>query len=199
MLNTKDILYVCCSKNNKSKYRKGMKKEIILILLAFLMFQCIQPKYIVKKQSEINLLDLNHATINYIPIADSDLINSKILDSTYCLIESKKYSRLYTYIHFLEGTGINSSEFQLAKTLHLITDKEYNQANQSVQLIEESDYKLLKRLLTIDLKYETARINGGFNYNELLKSYQSVIDSFPNNLPLKKIVAIRLRYLRYNY
>jgi hypothetical protein len=176
-----------------------MKSKILLIILAFGLCYCTSPKYITKKQSEIIKLDLDNSVTNYIPISDNDLKESKILDSSYCLIESKRYSKLDRYIDFLEASGISSSDMYLSKTLLLITKKDYANAAKSIEKINDSDYLLLKRLLSIDLNYEITKTNGGFDYNSFLKCYQDIIDSFPDDSSLNKIVAIRLRYLRYNY
>lgn len=176
-----------------------MKVKYLLLLLVVGLYQCTSPKYITKRQSEIVNLDLDHSITNYIPIADHDLIGSKILDSSYVLMVGKKYSRLDRYISSLELSDIHSSDLYLSKTLLLISRKEYLTATQSLSKVNDSDYSLLKRLLSIDLNYEIARTNGIFNYNKFLKSYQELVDTYPDDESLKKIVAIRLRYLRYNY
>jgi len=176
-----------------------MKNIIILLSISLGFICCTAPKYITKKQSEINKLDLDNSITNYIPIADNDLEASTVLDSTYCLLTNKKYLKLEKYINQLESSGNNSSDFYLSKTLLQITNGDYPNAVKSVRLINETDYILLKRLLSIDMNNELAKTNGVFDYNGFLKRYQDLIDSFPENESLKKIVAIRLRYLRYNY
>lgn len=175
-----------------------MKNKIILVILALGLFCCTTPKYITKKQSEIVKLDLDNSITNYIPLADNDLKKSKILDSSYCLMANKKYSKLNKYINSLETSGNKSSDLYLSKTLLLIAKKDYINAANSLHLINNSDYILVRQLLSTDLSYEISKANKTVDYNALLKSYQDLIDSFPDDRPLKKIVAIRLRYLRYN-
>lgn len=178
---------------------KTMKSVSILGVLIVALYSCASPKYITRKQSEIVKLNLDNSIINYIPLADHDLSGSKILDSSYVLIVGKKLPRLDKYLQSVEKTGINSSDLYLSKTLLAITLKDYIAAAQSLKQTNDTDYPLLKRLLSIDLNYEIAKTNGTFKYNGFLKSYQELIDSYPDDNSLKKIVAIRLRYLRYNY
>jgi hypothetical protein len=176
-----------------------MKNGILLLLIVLASTYCTPPKYITKKQSEIMNLDLDNSITNFIPISDEDLNKSKILDSSYNLIILKKYSILESYLRSLKTSGIITSDFYLSKTLFLITKKNYSDAVISVRKIKDSDYVLLKRLLSIDLNYEIAKDNGSFGYEQFLKSYQDLIDAYPDNASLKKIVSIRLRYIRYNY
>lgn len=176
-----------------------MKKKYLLFLLVVTLYNCISPKYITRKQSEIVMLDLDQSITNYIPIGDHELSRSKILDSSYVLIVGKKLPRLDKYLHSLEKSGIHSSDLYLSKTLLAITLKDYIAAAQSLKQTNDSDYPLLKQLLSIDLNYEIAKANGTFRYNVFLKSYQELVDLYPDDDSLKKIVAVRLRYLRYNY
>lgn len=181
-------------------HRQAFKyTQLLLVVPLFALFNCTSSKYITQKQSEIAKLDLDQSITNFIPIADQDLSRSKILDSSYVLIVDKKLPRLDKYLRKLEKSGIHSSDFYLSKTLLAITQKDYMAAAQSLKQINDSDYPLLKWLLSIDLDYEIAKANGTFSYNEFLKSYQELIDSYPDDQSLKKIVALRMRYLRYNY
>ena len=65
--------------------------------------------------------------------------------------------------------------------------------------VDGKENKMLKMLLSIDLNYEIERTDAGLNFKAYLQKYQDLIDLFPDNAVLRKIVAIRLRYLRYNY
>jgi len=178
----------------------NLTKYNFAILILFLgMFCCTPPKYIVKKQSELIKLDLDNAIVNFIPIPDNELIISNLLDSSFNLLINKKYRKLDKYINSKESSGIDTPDLFLSKTLLLITKKEYSDAFQSLTKIHDSDYSLLKKLLILDLNYEMARMNGNFDYNRFLKDYQSFLDSYPDDLTLKRIILIRLRYLRYNY
>lgn len=176
-----------------------MKQKYLLFIVIAVLYGCTSPKYITCKQSEMVRLDLDGSVTNYIPIADQHLRESKILDSSYLLITGKKLARLDKYLQSLEKNGVHSPDVYLSKTLLAITQKAYATAAQSIQQIPDSDYALLKSLLTIDLNYEIERANGTFRYNEFLKRYQALIDAYPDDNTLKKIVAVRLRYLRYNY
>lgn len=176
-----------------------MKRNVLLLLLVIGFCHCISPKYITRKQSEMVHLDLDNAITNYIPLPDSDINRSGILDSTYVLIAGKKYSKLNNYIRTLEKSGIQSSDLHLSRTLLLISKKDYANAAINLEKIRHSDYPLLKDLLSIDLEYELSKRNGTFHYNHFLKSYQQLIDTYQQDTTLKKIVAIRLRYIRYNY
>ncbi len=177
-----------------------MKNKIIISILVLGSFNsCITPKYYVLKQSQFQAMDLDKCAINYIPLEDETLAGSVILNSTYKLLTEKKYTTLEGYINKLKEAGANSSDFYLAQTLLAMTDQNYSAAQNSLKRVDDKENKLLKRLLTIDLNYETKHTEGSFNFKVYLKEYQDLIDSFPDNMALKKIVAIRLRYLRYNY
>ncbi|HET6556436.1 MAG TPA: hypothetical protein VFG54_03920 [Prolixibacteraceae bacterium] len=177
----------------------NMKRNWLLLLLVIGLWHCTLPKYIVQKQSEMVKLDLDQSITNFIPLDDADLMESKILDSTYILIAQKKFSKLNKYIRSLEKSGIRSSDLSLSNALLLISKKQYSSAAACLEKIPDSDYPLLKDLLLIDMDYELSKINGSFNYNRFLKSYQQLTDTYPENTVVKKIVAIRLRYVRYNY
>lgn len=176
-----------------------MKQKQLFILLFVALYGCISPKYFTQKQSELVRLDLDHSITNYIPLDDQELVGSKILDSAYVLIVDKKLTKLEKYLHSVENIGIHSTDLYLSKTLLAITRKDYRSAALSLKLVDEVEYSLLKELLSIDIDYELARANGTVKYNEFLKSYQQLIDAYPDDNILKKIVAVRLRYLRYNY
>lgn len=176
-----------------------MINKLLLFLMVIGLYCCVPPKYITKSQSEITVLNLDKSIVNYIPLSNDDLIKSQILDTSYQLIKNKKYSKLDNYINSLERSGVHSSDLYLSRTLLLITKKNYVTALQSLKNIKDPDYVLLKRLLSIDLTYEKARINRDADYSMLLKDYQALIDAYPDDKTLKKIVSIRLRYLRYNY
>ncbi len=175
-----------------------MRNKFLVVLVAFGMSFCVAPKYVVQKQSELGKLSLNHSVVNYIPLADSDVNNSTILDSTYRLILAKKYSKLNVYLNTLGASGVHSPAFYLSKTLLYITYNDYPKAVVSLRQIGTEDYLLLKRLLAIDLEYELAKTGGGFDYTESLKGYQDLIDSYPGDSILKNIAGLRVRYLRYN-
>lgn len=66
-------------------------------------------------------------------------------------------------------------------------------------MINGPDYMLVKELLFIDMSYELAKQYGSKEYNSFLQDYQALIDRYPENESLKKITALRTRYIRYNY
>ena len=176
-----------------------MRNTILLLIITFGLFYCTPPKYIAKRQSEIVHLDLDNSIINYIPVADVDLKNSRILETSYNLIVNKKYSKLERYINGLENSREATSDLYLSKALLFISKKEYETAAQNLQKIKNDDFKLLKQLLSTDLDYELAKINGTMDYKGFLHRYQELMDYYPDDTSLKKILAIRIRFMRYNY
>ena len=173
-----------------------MKKMIIIVGLIFGLISCTQTKYFVKTDTALSKMDLDNTIINYIPIMDSQLASSAILGSTYSLLEARKYAKLSEY---LETIQTDSPDYYLAKTLYHISKAEYQEAADFLRRISENSYNLLKQLLFIDVSYELARLNGSVNYRKFLQDYQSLIDNHPDNEQLKKIVSVRIRYIRYNY
>lgn len=165
-----------------------MKRNWLLLILVIGLWHCTYPKYIPQKQSEIVKLDLDQSITNFIPLEDADLEKSKILDSTFVLIARKKFSKLGKYIQTLEKSGISSSDLLLSNALLYISKREYSIAATWLEKIPDSDYPPLKDLLLIDMDYELSRINSSFNYNAFLKSYQQLIDAYPEDPVLKKIV-----------
>ncbi|MEI8271978.1 MAG: hypothetical protein WCG08_05105 [Paludibacter sp.] len=177
-----------------------MRNKIILTLIVLGSFYgCITPKYTILKHSEIQSLDLDKIGLNYIPLEDEMLAKSAVLDSAYKLLSAKKYMTLESYIKKLEESGASSSDFYLAQTLSAITNLNYSGARTSLMKVDGKENKMLKMLLSIDLNYEIERADAGLNFKAYLQKYQDLIDLFPDNAVLRKIVAIRLRYLRYNY
>ena len=177
-----------------------MKNKIILTLLVVgCFYSCISPKYIVLKHSEFQAVDLDKSELNYIPLEDEMLAKSAVLDSAYKLLSAKKYMTLEGYIKKLEESGANSSDFYLAQTFSAISSLNYPDAKLSLMNVDGKENRMLKMLLSIDLNYEIERTKAGLNFKTYLQKYQDLIDLFPDNLMLRKIVAIRLCYLRYNY
>ena len=174
-------------------------KLILLTLLCSILYSCTSPKYVLLINSEIQSQNLDNSLINYIPLEDELIAKSALLNYSYKLISEGKYSTLEMYVNKLEESGANSTDFYLAKTFSAIANQNYSGALKSLDKVNGNEYTLLKRLLTIDLNYETERPEGNFNFKIYLRKYQDLIDSYPGNTILRKIVAIRLRYLRYNY
>jgi len=177
-----------------------MKIKIIMtITILGCFYSCTTSKYTIMKHSQIQSQDLDNSLVNYIPLEDELVEKSAVLDSSYKLISAKKYLTLDSYVTRLQESGANSSDFYLVKTLFDITQLNYSQAQKSLAKVNDNGCKLLKNLLTIDLNYEIERTESTFNYKAYLQRYQHLIDTYPDNNVLRKIVAIRLRYLRYKY
>ncbi len=177
-----------------------MKIKIpVIVFLLLILYGCYSPKYIVATQSDLHRTDIEKSMINYIPLDDKYLENSLILDSTYSLLKSKNFYRLENYVEHLKQSNVTSPDFYLANVFSAISTQNYSEALSALNHITDSEYALLVQLLTIDLKYETDRTKNNINFPAYLKQYQKLVDSYPDNLLLKRIVAIRLRYLRYNY
>ncbi len=157
------------------------------------------PKYIVQKRSEIRQGALDSFSVNYLPINDADLQNSKILDSVYSLLIIGKYNMAYDYIVAADSLTMITSGWKMAKVLYWTTIGDYERATMKLKRIDDSAYPVLKRLLLIDLAYEQQLSFGRQKYKEFLADYQALIDAYPDDELLKKIIFIRSRYLRYNY
>lgn len=175
-----------------------IKIPVFLIPLLFL-YGCNSPKYIVATPSEISRTNIEKSLMNYIPLDEEYLTNSVILDSTYSLLKSQRYLRLENYLNHLEQSKATSSDFYLAKVFSAISYNNYPEALSVLSNITDSKYELIVRLLTIDMNYETERTSSNINFSAYRKQYQKLLDSYPDNVLLKRIVGIRLRYLRYNY
>lgn len=173
-----------------------MKKQIIILGLALGLISCTQTKYFVKSENDLSKIDLEQNILNYIPLMNKDMDSSKILDSTYKLLSIKKYSKLYNY---LSKNQSDSPDYFLAKTLYHISKTEYQDAADNLRKINDGTYDLLKQLLSIDLSYELAKIKGSKDFKKFLHDYQMLIDKYPDNEQLKRIVSLRIRYIRYNY
>jgi hypothetical protein len=174
-------------------------KVLIYIIILGLFYSCTTPKYYVLKNSQFANLDFDKILINYIPVADELVTESIILDSTYNLLTKKKYFALENFVKSINETETNSADLNLALTFSSISYLDYSNALISLNKINNPKYNPMKDLLNIDISYEIDRHNENFDYKKYLQKYQKLIDTYPEDIILKKIVAIRLRYLRYNY
>lgn len=66
-----------------------------------------------------------------------------------------------------------------------------------MQHLNESDYPLLRNLLLIDSEYEMEKYKDTYSYQNYLDRYQKLLDQNHQNIVLKKLVAIRVRYALY--
>jgi hypothetical protein len=160
------------------------------------LISCTQTKYFVKTDTALSKMDLDNSIVNYIPIRDNELASSAILNSTYSLLEMRQYAKLRRYLATIQT---DSPDYYLARTLYHIAKTEYQEAADFLSKVNESSYHLLKQLLFIDVNYELARLGGSVNYRQFLRDYQSLIDNHRGNEQLRKIISIRIRYIRYNY
>jgi hypothetical protein len=169
-----------------------MKKSLPAFVFIVIFMSCAPGKYFVETESELLQIDWERTVLNYIPLMDDDL-DSDVLFTTYSFLKSKKYSQLNRYL----STVQNSPDYYPAKTLYCIAVSKYTEA---VKYLDKTDdtHILLKQLLTIDLDYELTRKEGYMNYWKFLNDYQKLIDEYPDNNILKKIIAIRIKYIRYN-
>ena len=174
----------------------NLKKTVVILGLTLGLVSCTQTKYFVKSESDLLQIDFEHNILNYIPLMEEDLKNSTVLDTTYKLLVLKKYPKLKKYLSSIKS---ETQDFYLAKTLYYISKSEYQEAVVNLRMINENHYALIKGLLFIDLSYELAKKSGSMDYKKFLQDYQMIIDKYPDNEFLKKIVALRIRYIRYNY
>jgi len=59
-----------------------MKKSFVFLAVVLGITSC-SPRFFVKTESELMQMDLKEENRNYIPIADSLLLSSEILNKTY--------------------------------------------------------------------------------------------------------------------
>ena len=133
--------------------------------------------------------------LNIIPLMDEDLKYSAILDTTYKLIRSRKFSKLRRHLSSVQS---EAPDFYLAKTLYHISKREYQNAIINLRLINDGYYTLIRDLLLIDLDYELTRLAGTRDFRRFLRDYQNLIDRYPDDEFLRKIIALRIRHIRYN-
>lgn len=174
-----------------------MKKVVVILGLILGVISCSTPtKYFVKSENELSRIDFERNMLNYLPLLDADLKNSTVLDSTYKLLVLRKYSKLDKYLSSVKS---ETQDFYLARTLYYVSKTEYKEAANYLRKINEEQYPILRELLYIDLSYELSKNSSSTIYKQYLKEYQELIDKYPDNEYLKKIVALRTRYIRYNY
>jgi len=92
-----------------------MIKRIIILGFVFVFFSSTQTKYIVKSDADLRRIDLKENMLNFIPLMEDDLNSSKILDSTYNLLNLRKYSKLNNYLSSIPS---ESPDYYLAQTLY---------------------------------------------------------------------------------
>ncbi|MDR2026952.1 MAG: hypothetical protein LBQ01_05245 [Prevotellaceae bacterium] len=171
---------------------KYVKIYLVILGLTGLFMSCAPAKYFVETEDVLSQIDWERNVLNYIPLMGDDL-HSDVLYATYQLLKSKKYSQLNLYL----STVQNSPDYYPAKALYCIAKSKYTDALEYTDKIKENRI-LLKQLLSIDLNYELSRMAGEYNYKKFLQDYQNLTDEYPDNDILKKIIAVRIRYVRYN-
>lgn len=176
--------------------KNALKKLIFFVVLLIGFTGCVQTKYFVKMETALSKLDLDKSLVIYIPVADSDVFSSAILDSSYRLLQRKQFDHLS---HYLKTLHSETSDYYLSKTLLYMAQTKYREASEYLHRIDDGQYQLTKQLLTIDLRYELSRTAGSNDFSLLLHEYQTLIDTYPNNESLRKIISLRIRYIRYNY
>jgi hypothetical protein len=171
-----------------------MKKYLVILMFSGILISCAHCKYFVEKEDTLSQIDWKQNVVNYIPLTNDDL-HSDVLRTTYLLLKSKQYLQLDYYL----STVQDSSDYCLAKTFYCISKSKYEDALYFLNKINES-HVLLKKLISIDLNYELTKLRGEYNnYTKLLRDYQNLADEYPDNDILKKIIAIRTRYIRHNF
>ena len=172
-----------------------MKNLCLILLIICGLTSCTTPKYFVASDADLLQIDWDRNMLNYIPLMESDIASSEILYKTYTLLNQQSYSKLNKYLSSLET---DSPDYYLAKTFYHISKCEYEKG---LSYLSELNYSFcpLEELLFIDLNYEIAKKNKAQDYKKILRNYQSLIDSYPSNELLKKIVSLRVRYARYRY
>jgi len=173
-------------------------KNRLLLLILLTMVSCIHTKYFVFTENELNNINLGKCLINIIPISKIDYQKDSIVFRTCNFLSEKNASGLRKYLNNISDTKSKSS-YYLSNSLYYINRCEYKSAMENLQKIDTTDFKPIRELLLIDVTYEINKEIGVLDYKKYLNDYQSLIDKYQDNEQLKKIVAIRIRYLRYNY
>lgn len=128
-----------------------MKKAIIITGLILGIFSCTQPKYFARTETELQQVNWKRNAVNYIPLTESDLMGSPILDTTYQFITHEEYAKLKQFLSDVETV---SPDYFLAKALYHITKTDYERAMDAVKKVKAKQYEMLTNLLRIDLNYE---------------------------------------------
>lgn len=162
------------------------------------MISCTPTKYIIVTESELNNIDLGNSLLNIIPISDMDYQNDILINKTCNFLKNKQRRELRAFLDNINPQNMNSSYF-LSNSMYYINKCDYKTALVNLRKIDTTQFKPIRELLLIDVTYEINKEIGLTDYQRYLKEYQTLIDKYPENEQLKKIVAIRLRYLRYNY
>lgn len=172
-----------------------MRVFFIVFLLIVSVFSCAPTKYFVKSEADLTKVNWETNRLNYIPLKDVFLENSRVLDSTYTLITLRKFSKLKRY---LSSNSTMSSEVYLAWAFYYVAKAKYQKAYLSIEKVEDDKFDFVKQLLLIDLKYEFYLQNDENEYNNVLQKYQVLMDKYINNKFVKEIISMRSRYLRYS-
>jgi hypothetical protein len=168
------------------------------LLLFLLTISCTHTKYFVVRESELKNIDSENRSINYIPISETDYKNDSIISATCNFLKNEKKHELYNYLDHIDSLNKISS-YYLSYTLYYIYECEYESALLNLNKIDTIKFNSIRDLLLIDLDYEINKEIGITNFKKYLYDYQSLIDKYPENELLKKIAAIRVRYILYQY
>ena len=171
-----------------------MKKLLILLVVVLGITSC-SPRFFVRTESELKQMDLALEVRNYIPIADSLLLSSEILNKTYSMLQKEKFWSLNKY---LSSKTTDNQDYYLARTMALLSEGGIYayEALEYWKKLDGEQYPVLKDLMLIDISTEIAQKQEIKNKDKFLSDYQALINKYPNNELLKQLVVIRMRYIK---
>lgn len=170
----------------------------IILLLLLLIIGCTPTKYSILIDNELDNIDFSNYLLKIIPISALDYQNDNLVNKTYFYLKSNQNSELRDYLDNIETRDIGSS-YYFANSLYFISKSKYKDALANLQKIDTTKFNPIRELLIVDLNYEINYELGLKDFKRYLNEYQTLIDKYPDNNLLKKIIGIRLRFIRYNY
>lgn len=175
-----------------------MIRQLLTLLLFIVATIGNSQRYAFVKYSELKLDQLEVSHTMYFPVSTTDLEESHILDTTHQFLNLSKEYKLNRYLRSLEKNGINSSDLFIATAILNIHKGAYIESKHALSRVNDDKFDVLKQLLEVDIDREINMIDSRPNFETYLKRYQAIVDNNPGNFILKKIIDVRIRFLRYD-
>ncbi len=184
-------------------------RKLILLVFILIALGCVEQKYTLTTQTEVinsyrakgiegdGYIVTNNRTYiqNKVILIKTDMLENKVLNQTFNLINEQKYNALGDY---LLVTDKDDPYYYFSSGLLEMYKHKYDSAIRNFDSNKNESIEFLCELLKVDCQYELSLINNNVDINNYIEKYQQIIDKYNPDQVYKKIINNRIRFVRYN-